>query len=428
MILNEEGRVVALLDEIRGDLKDPVNDLHDINRRVWDGFARGELSQPSVEMLTHEVVARRERQAKAAERKDHLGFFSRKLGTTSEDGVEVTVEMTLDETKLRIRRYLGRVASIPALLASYFTISEQAVLSQIAIQCKENGECRLTHGQLAYRARCSERTVRKTLSKVQILPMPLLAIKRRSRQPSIITIVSQAWRGWWSRTTPKTENKKPKEDINLDPPHPALSGQSGSEATPQRAPKVTPPPVSRRPSPPSIVQRIVKAARIVEDALPKPVAPVLPTSIGHGPKPTPGPATGGLDAFLRKTIEEVAKHAGVEPPEQPSAEDLSRAHWEKPELVAPMWGALGSWYTRWDWMLDLKRRYFKNAFAERYPGYGYEVDAEVIDWLKTYVGHSDVAWSMRSIAPTNEGGERRILIAFAREHDIDAFRMRWAGS
>lgn len=394
MILNEEGLIQTFMAQIRADMPNLDKQLTSIVAKSIKMNSEGVLSDEGALRVHQAAMDRRHRQAAAASNKDRIGFFAAKAAKKADSDEAAIPDEIQDETRTRIRRYLGRVASIPALFASLFSVAEQAVLSQVAIQCRTHGHCVLTHGMLAYRARCSERTVRYALSKAK--GHGLISIKGRSRMASIITITSSVWRDWWSRPAGKAGNQKPNKDIILDPPHPAKTCRHVGNAAP--LPEVVEP----------VVIEVEPAAVEAVEAEPTPVAPVTPTSFGHAPRVKPNASPSFLE-HLDKVL------SGIPRPE-PKAQD----EWDRPMVSRACAQAIKPLLDRMAVVIELTGRGFASTLHQ--GNKMQEATPAVLDWLEARVGRT--RYGFRSyLGPAG----RQIFVGFDRPEDAALFREAWGG-
>lgn len=395
MIFNEEGLIQTFMARIRADMPNPGEQIPEIVKEVYGLLAAERLSPEGTTKLHQAAMDRLHRQAAAASNKDRIGFFAAKAAKKVDSDEPAIPDEIQDETRTRIRRYLGRVASIPALFASLFSVAEQAVLSQIAIQCRTHGQCVLTHGMLAYRARCSERTVRYALSKAK--GHGLISVKGRSRMASIITVISQTWRDWWSRPAGKAENQKPNKNIILDPPHPAKTCQYVQNAAP--LPEAVEP----------VLTEVEPAAVEAFEAEPTPVAPVTPTSFGHAPRVKPDARPTFLE-HLDKVL------SGIPKPE-PKAQD----EWDRPMVSRACEEAIGPWMNHMGATIELTGRGWAHVLRDGKKTR--EVIPTVLDWLEGRVGRGK--YGFRGYLGVTG---RQIFLGFERREDGAAFRKAWSGA
>lgn len=382
--VSTDPRLVGWWETIYGDLKDAVEELHDLSRRVNIAWSRGEVSDDVAQVVLEAIHDRRKRQANASSKRlSPIASLLKVEGGAAEP-------LPTDSIHLRMRRYVSKVASIPGRIASLFTQGQQAALGVIAFQVRKFGACQLAVGVIARKARTSERTVQYALKIASAYGV--INIRRRRRATHFITITLEAWRDWW-RTSRSNLDKPFNQKDFLDPPKGAKNG--GSEAR-ERAPAKAKPPVMAVPVVP----------------VPQPM-PVQAPQESIEPVSPPVPESSSFDQHLS------AVEAAVVPV-RPEPEDD-----HNPMLSREVMTLCGSWRRDWG--------YFERLSPERYPGiyasarHGRQpgIKQGVRDWLRANFGSVEAGWSIKSVFP--DEGPRCVLLCVRDPSNAVMFRMRWGG-
>lgn len=103
-----------------------------------------------------------------------------------------------DASMARRRRWAAS-GRLPPQLACLFTLAEQAVLSALAAESVQRGNCRLAVGHLAALAGVSESTVRNALREAARHGLVTIEARRVSawrNQTNVVRIVAPAWTSW----------------------------------------------------------------------------------------------------------------------------------------------------------------------------------------------------------------------------------------
>lgn len=100
------------------------------------------------------------------------------------------------------RRRWAASGALPVSLACRFTLAEQAVLAVVGNAVVDEGDCRMTIGEIAARAGVSESSVRNAIREarhVGLLHVEERRIDRFRNDTNVLTIVSVEWQQWLVR-------------------------------------------------------------------------------------------------------------------------------------------------------------------------------------------------------------------------------------
>jgi hypothetical protein len=116
---------------------------------------------------------------------------------------------------------------MPKQLANQFTAGEISVLSVVAVQCRERGQCDWPLDRIAAIAGCCRSLAKRTIRLAQRLG--LVSIEERPRpgrksDTNVVRIVSADWLTWLHRGEIRTHHENSYSNSARFRPSPALQG------------------------------------------------------------------------------------------------------------------------------------------------------------------------------------------------------------
>ena len=97
------------------------------------------------------------------------------------------------------RRRWAASGRLPPAIAARFTLAEQAVLAEVAVEVAKRGDCRLAVGHIAAVAGVSETMVRNAIREARMHGLLTVEERRLARfrsDTNIVCIVSREWTAW----------------------------------------------------------------------------------------------------------------------------------------------------------------------------------------------------------------------------------------
>lgn len=190
------GGALLEADELRRAIQEaPRNNLPKLTALLWQAFGEGKVSEAEAEVLSGLIEARTrasqdpgtvDRAADPAPLA--VAGIVRRYGSTPR---------SLESTERR-RRWAAS-GRLPPGLACKFTLAETAVLSLVAAETVQRGDCRLAVGHLAAVAGVSETTARNAIREARRLGLLTVEERRVSywrNETNVLRIVSAEWTGW----------------------------------------------------------------------------------------------------------------------------------------------------------------------------------------------------------------------------------------
>lgn len=172
-------------DEIRRAVEaSPRVKLPDVAALLWRAFGQGQVTEAEAEEISALIEARKGSRAPGIE--------------GSQPSPRVGSRPRTDASMERRRRWASS-GRLPPQLAACFTLAEQAVLAVVAAEVVKRGDLRLCHEAVAAIAGVARSTVRATLRRARDLGLVEVEERRLTpwrSQPSIVRIVSAAWKAW----------------------------------------------------------------------------------------------------------------------------------------------------------------------------------------------------------------------------------------
>ena len=173
---------------------------------LWSDYAAGRVDEAQTQALAEAIEARRRAVRgldTVATRAPAVAAAAKAQGRPSCFPSKRKVSSSPDRrASLERRRLLASSGVMPPALAARFTTGELAALRVVADAARDQGDCRMTLGEIAARAGVGITTARRGLREAAALGLLLIEERRRHRRPNlpnVVRIVSAEWRGWIAR-------------------------------------------------------------------------------------------------------------------------------------------------------------------------------------------------------------------------------------
>ncbi|GEP12530.1 transcriptional regulator [Methylobacterium gnaphalii] len=168
--------------------------LPDVAAVMWRAYGAGQITEAEAAELSE--LIERQREAPPPEEPARASAGSRPRTDAS----------------LERRRRWTASGRLPPALAARFTMGETAVLSVVAAEAIERGDCRLAVGHIAAVAGVSETTVRNAIRRARGLG--LVTVEERPvtawrNDTNIVAIVSAEWTSWLRLAKRRRASGKP---------------------------------------------------------------------------------------------------------------------------------------------------------------------------------------------------------------------------
>lgn len=188
--------------------------LDEIATQVWRIWGGGGFSDAAAEDLSEALQAKR-RLFGSGQKSANAGFHAGRKRSVFPP--KRRKQPRQDRTRsITRRRQLAASGVLPPRLAAMFTVSELAALRIISDEAHAKKSCRLTIGEIAARAGCSETTARGAVRAACAAGLLLVTERRRSgapNLPNIVQIISAEWLMWLDKRSPKTPLRSTKVDF-----------------------------------------------------------------------------------------------------------------------------------------------------------------------------------------------------------------------
>ena len=190
------------MDEMRRAIAAaPLASLHAVACQVWKAHAGGAIDDASAQGLAEAIEARKK-----------AGTLARRV---SRAGARPRSGASMER-----RRRWAASGRMPPAISARFTLAEAAVLSVVATEVSERGDCRLSIGHIAALAGVCATTVRNAIREATRLCLISVEERRLSawrNAPNVVRILAAEWRAWLrlrsrygvdaKRRTPRIPNK-----------------------------------------------------------------------------------------------------------------------------------------------------------------------------------------------------------------------------
>ena len=173
-----------------------ITDLDGLAAKIWDDWAKGQITDDAAERLQAAIQRRR------------AGSATRVAGTAKRaayDAVKRSTRRANNADKVlraEKRRRVAHCGALPGYLAQSFTTAENAALAIIIAQIRAKGSCDLFIACIAARAGCCDRVVQNAIQHAERLG--LIKIQRRARKgqshlSNIISLLNADLKSWVAR-------------------------------------------------------------------------------------------------------------------------------------------------------------------------------------------------------------------------------------
>jgi hypothetical protein len=190
--------------------------LDDIARACWKGFEEGVISEADAAAISEAVEARRQiLRGEIGTRKPPRPFLSQPRKPRSPDRAK----------SINRRRSWAYRCALPRQLANQFTPGETAVLSVVAVQCRERGQCDWPLDRIAAVAGVCRSLAKRAIRLAQRLG--LVSIEERPRPgrknaTNVVRITSADWQTWLHRGEMRTPHDNHCSNSDRSRPSPGL--------------------------------------------------------------------------------------------------------------------------------------------------------------------------------------------------------------
>jgi len=183
--------------------------LDEIATQVWRIWGGGGLSDAAAEDLSEALQAKR-RLFGSGQKSADPGFHAGRKRSVFPH--KRRKQPRQDRTRsISRRRQLAASGVLPPRLAAMFTVSELAALRIISDEAHAKKSCRLTIGEIAARAGCSETTTRGAIRAAYTAGLVLVTERPRSgapNLPNIVQIISSEWLIWLGKRTTRAPARR----------------------------------------------------------------------------------------------------------------------------------------------------------------------------------------------------------------------------
>lgn len=169
--------------------------LDEIARVMWEGHAKGLISEDEAQELSEAIEARRAAdRLSQSQSRSGSSIFPRRRPQKRADPSEA----------MERRRQCALSGALPPQVGSKFTHHEVAAISIIVgqIRSTKTGDCRLCYEAIAAMAGVSRSTVKRAVStgvQIGLLRVTLRPVKGRRNLPNIIEVIDHAVIAWIKR-------------------------------------------------------------------------------------------------------------------------------------------------------------------------------------------------------------------------------------
>ena len=187
----------------------PLASLHGVACQVWKAHASGAIDDEVAQGLAEAIEARKK-----------VGPPPRRV---SRAGARPRSGASMER-----RRRWAASGRMPPAIAAHFTLAESAVLSVVAAEVAERGDCRMSIGHIAALAGVCATTVRNALREAAALGLLTIQERRLSawrNAPNVVRIFSAEWSAWLRlRSRQGVDAKRRTPRIQIDKIHSDRSG------------------------------------------------------------------------------------------------------------------------------------------------------------------------------------------------------------
>ena len=173
-----------------------ITDLDGPAAKIWDDWAKGQITDDAAERLQAAIQRRR------------AGSATRVAGTAKRAAYDAVKRSTRRANnadrvlRAEKRRRVAHCGALPGYLAQSFTTAENAALAIIIAQIRAKGSCDLFIACIAARAGCCDRVVQNAIQHAERLG--LIKIQRRARKgqshlSNIISLLNADLKSWVAR-------------------------------------------------------------------------------------------------------------------------------------------------------------------------------------------------------------------------------------
>lgn len=188
--------------------------LDEIATQVWRIWGGGGLSDAAAEDLSEALQARR-RLFGSGQKVADAGFQAARKRSVFPPKRRKQPRPDRARSITR-RRQLAASGVLPPRLAAMFTVSELAALRIISDEAQAKKSCRLTIGEIAARAGCSDTTARGAIRAACAAGLLLVTQRPRSgapNLPNVVQVISAEWLAWLGKRSAKTPPRNPKHEL-----------------------------------------------------------------------------------------------------------------------------------------------------------------------------------------------------------------------